>query len=115
MDAKDFDEKTVGLAADTGSGTGPPSVKEEASVPLAVAYAPQSALARWCSKLDSIPGLEVRGIERVREDQRHPVVTVGSYVQMFIVWFAINCTANNMTLGILGPYLFRLGFKDAIL
>lgn len=113
MEAKDIDEKTVGLAADTGSGTGAPSVKEETSMPTSEQM-PQSAFARWCSKLDSIPGLEVRGIERVSEDQRHPVVTIGSYVQMFIIWFAINCTANNMTLGILGPILFGLGFTDSI-
>ncbi|CAK7208877.1 Vitamin B6 transporter [Sporothrix curviconia] len=104
-----IDEKT-GVAA--GSATLPPSLSEERAA--SVDILPESTWARWCRKLGSIPGLEVRGIERVRPEQRHPRVTTGSYVQMFIIWFAINCTANNMTLGILGPVLFGLGFTDAI-
>lgn len=60
-------------------------------------------------------GLETRGIERVPEDLRHPKVTAASYVQMFLVWFSIDCTANNLTVGILGPVTFGLGFKDAIM
>jgi hypothetical protein len=73
-----------------------------------------STLQRWMTRLDNIPGLEARGIERVSEELRHPKVTVGSYLQMFLIWFAINCTANNMTVGILGPVAYGLGFHDAI-
>lgn len=91
----------------------PPSLSEEHAA--SVHMLPESTWTRWCRKLDSIPGLEMRGIERVMPEQRHLRVTTGSYVQMFIIWLSINCTANNMTLGILGPVLFSLGFKDAIL
>ncbi|KAH8892671.1 hypothetical protein GQ53DRAFT_862264 [Thozetella sp. PMI_491] len=76
--------------------------------------APEGLLQRWFTRLDNIPGLEARGIERVTEDLRHPKPTTGSYLQMFIIWFAVNCTANNMTVGILGPAAYGLGFKDAI-
>ena len=61
----------------------------------------QTTLQRWVNKLDRLPGLETRGIERVPEELRHPKVTSGSYVQMFLIWFAINCTANNMVNAIL--------------
>ncbi|KAI1372071.1 FAD/NAD(P)-binding domain-containing protein [Hypoxylon crocopeplum] len=97
------EDKTPG-ASDTRSGA---SISEEPA-------AEQTTLQRWLNKLDSIPGLETRGIERVPEELRHPKATVGSYLQMFLIWFAINCTANNMTVGILGPAAFGLGFKDAI-
>lgn len=101
----------------SGDLTPQPALSDE--IPASVEYLPEehlpdSTFAKWCRRLDSIPGLEVRGIERVEEDQRQPLATTASYFQMFIVWFSINCTANNMTLGILGPVLFGLGFKDAI-
>lgn len=86
------------------------SVESLQEVPIAE-YTP---LQRWLNRLDVVSGLEARGIERVPEELRHPKVTTGSYVQMFLVWFAINCAANNMTIGILGPIAFGLGFKDAI-
>lgn len=84
-----------------------PSISETPS-------AEQTQLQRWLNRLDGVGGMETRGIERVPEELRHPKVTAGSYVQMFLIWFAINCTANNMTVGILGPVAFGLGFKDAI-
>lgn len=70
---------------------------------------------KWMNKLENIPGLEARGIERVPEELRYPQATPASYIQMFLMWFAINCSANNMTLGILGPVAFSLGFNDAIM
>ncbi|KAI1080819.1 permease for cytosine/purines, uracil, thiamine, allantoin-domain-containing protein [Whalleya microplaca] len=71
-------------------------------------------LQQWFNRLDEKTGLEARGIERVPESLRHPRVTSGSYVQMFLIWFSINCTANNMTVGILGPVAYGLGLTDAI-
>lgn len=75
----------------------------------------QDSLHRWLAKLHVTAGLETRGIERVPEEYRHPKVTVASYMQMFLVWFAINCSANNITLGILGPVTYGLGFNDAVM
>lgn len=72
-------------------------------------------LQRWANRLDATAGVEARGIERVPEELRDRKVTAGDYVHMFTIWFAMNCTANQMTLGILGPYAYGLGFTDAIL
>lgn len=72
-------------------------------------------LARWLNWLDEKTGLEQRGIERVPDELRHPKITTGGYVQMFIIWFSINCTVNNMTIGILGPVVYGLGLTDAML
>ncbi|KAH8676223.1 permease for cytosine/purines, uracil, thiamine, allantoin-domain-containing protein [Xylariales sp. PMI_506] len=94
-----------------------PEISSQASVadsPVTELSKQQNKLQQWFSKLDDKGGLESRGIERVPEELRHPKVTTGSYVQMFLIWFSINCTANNMTLGILGPVVYGLGFTDAI-
>ena len=40
---------------------------------------------------------------------------MGDLFQIGIVWFSANCTANNMTVGVLGPIKFGLGLKDAML
>ncbi|KAK8240589.1 putative nucleoside transporter [Phyllosticta capitalensis] len=57
---------------------------------------------------------ETRGIQRVEEHERHDLRNLG-YSQVAILWFAINLAANNITLGMLGPAVYSLGFKDASL
>ncbi|KAI1335043.1 permease for cytosine/purines, uracil, thiamine, allantoin-domain-containing protein [Xylariaceae sp. FL0016] len=103
--SSELDEKNIGASSSQ------PSVAELATETLPA----QNKLQRWFNLLDEKTGLEARGIERVPESLRHPRVTAGSYVQMFLIWFSINCTANNMTVGILGPVSFALGLTDAIL
>ena len=71
-----LDEKKAG-----GSQDGPDS--SVAELPISE----QNPLQRWMNKLDRLPGLETRGIERVPEELRHPKVTSGTYVQMFLIWF----------------------------
>lgn len=72
-------------------------------------------LQRWANKLDATVGIEARGIERVPESLREPSKpTAGLYANMFLIWLAMNCTANQMTVGILGPVAFGLNLKDSI-
>lgn len=56
--------------------------------------------------------LEARGIQRVEPDERHDLETLG-YTQIAVLWFSINLAANNITLGMLGPAVFGLGFLDS--
>ncbi|KAF1954941.1 hypothetical protein CC80DRAFT_549660 [Byssothecium circinans] len=58
--------------------------------------------------------LEARGIQRVEPDERHDLRSLG-YGQIAIFWFSINLAANNVTLGMLGPAVFELGFIDSCL
>ena len=58
--------------------------------------------------------LEARGIQRVEPHETH-AVTWKSYVQTFLLWFSINLAANNITLGMLGPAVYALSFKDSSL
>lgn len=58
--------------------------------------------------------LEARGIERVMPEDRHSTSQLG-FGQIGILWFSINLAANNITLGMLGPSVFQLGFTDAAL
>ena len=58
--------------------------------------------------------LEARGIQRVEPDERHDLRSLG-YTQIAVLWFSINLAANNITLGMLGPAVFGLGFLDSSL
>lgn len=58
--------------------------------------------------------LEARGIQRVEPDERQDLRLLG-YSQVAIMWFSVNLAANNITLGMLGPAVFALGFLDSCL
>lgn len=58
--------------------------------------------------------LESRGIQRVEPDERQDLRLLG-YSQVAIMWFSVNLAANNITLGMLGPAVFALGFVDSCL
>ena len=62
----------------------------------------------------TIRSLEQRGIERVLSDERQTPSTMG-YVQMSLLWFSMNLTANNLVLGLLGPIVYQLSFLDSAL
>lgn len=59
--------------------------------------------------------LEARGIARVREDERMKKLSWISYLQACLLWASINLAANNITLGMLGPAVYGLSFRDASL
>ncbi|EAW11486.1 purine-cytosine permease family protein [Aspergillus clavatus NRRL 1] len=59
--------------------------------------------------------LEARGIERVHEGERKKKLTWVSYLQAFLLWVSINLAANNITLGMLGPVVYQLSFRDSAL
>ncbi|EFW98857.1 nucleoside transporter family [Grosmannia clavigera kw1407] len=58
--------------------------------------------------------VELRGIQRVtpEEQQLHGRP---NYMQMVLLWFSANLTANNIALGFLGPIAYGLSFTDAAL
>lgn len=76
--------------------------------------APVGRLTRLNNKIESLAGLEARGITRVLPDERHATSLAG-YVQMGLLWFSANVTANNLAVGFLGPLVFDLGFVDSSL
>ena len=59
--------------------------------------------------------LEARGLERVHESERMKKLSWISYLQAALLWVSINLAANNITLGMLGPASYGLGFLDASL
>jgi len=73
-----------------------------------------SAFGRFNERLTSLKLFESRGIERVPVDERHNV-KASDYLQMSLLWFSTNITANNMALGMLGPLSYDLGFVDSAL
>lgn len=71
-------------------------------------------LERLNDKILSIQYLEKRGIERVPISERHDI-TAAKYMQMVLLWFSTNITANNIAVGMLGPLSYDLGFTDSAL
>ncbi|KAF8454798.1 permease for cytosine/purines, uracil, thiamine, allantoin-domain-containing protein [Terfezia claveryi] len=75
----------------------------------------KTLLQRWESTLIKY-NVEGRGIQRVLPHERHaagsPQTSLG---QISLLWFSINLAANNLTLGMLGPSIFRLSFLDSTL
>ena len=71
-----------------------------------------SALIRWNAKIESLAGLEARGVVRVPPNERYDASTLG-LVQMALLWFSANLTANNLTLAMLGPLVYELSFVDS--
>lgn len=58
--------------------------------------------------------LEVRGIQRVEEHEKVQISWL-AYLQVFGLWLSVNLVPNNITLGMLGPAIFELSFRDASL
>ncbi|KIW96771.1 uncharacterized protein Z519_02162 [Cladophialophora bantiana CBS 173.52] len=75
---------------------------------------PNNRFQRWALRLETLARMEARGIERVPETLKAEKVTMGDYVQMCLVWFSANLTANNAMIGMLGPIVFGLGLTDAM-
>ncbi|KNG47670.1 purine-cytosine permease fcy21 [Stemphylium lycopersici] len=76
---------------------------------------PVNALQRFVNKLDAVCGVEARGIERIPEELRERPVSYRDYIHMFTIWFSMNCTANQLTLGVLGPVSYSLGLTDSLI
>lgn len=70
---------------------------------------------RYINKLEAMAGMESRGIERVTEEERATRTELIDYIQMSLIWFSSNITANNLTVGLLGPLVFGVGLKDSML
>ena len=56
--------------------------------------------------------LEIRGIQRVEEHEKVKISWL-AYLQVFVLWVSVNLAANNITLGMLGPAVYGLSFRDA--
>lgn len=71
-------------------------------------------VTRWNRAIESIQGFEARGISRVLPHERESP-SLAQHIQMMLLWYSANLTANNLAVGFLGPLLFDLGFLDSAL
>ncbi|KAJ5186292.1 hypothetical protein N7449_011056 [Penicillium cf. viridicatum] len=85
------------------------------SEPSSTLHPPKNAFERFNARLGQLNFFETRGIERVPLDERKPKVTSADYMEMALMWFSVNITANNMAVGMLGPSSYGLGFVDSAL
>lgn len=102
-------EKGTGVLEISSRSTS--SAENISSEPLAPIPIPPN-LSRWNQRIENLSGLEARGITRVLPHERHGASVMG-YIQMSLLWFSANISANNLAVGLLGPLLFGLGFLDS--
>ncbi|RFU32284.1 hypothetical protein B7463_g4062, partial [Scytalidium lignicola] len=93
----------------------PPGTESGATEEVLGTFAPPTKLRGVANWLQTRASIEARGIERVPESLRQRKASFKDLAQIAIVWFSANCTANNMTVGVLGPISFKLGMKDAMI
>lgn len=111
----------AGSVVDEEKGNGPignvkpqaadESISSESPIPQS---APLGFFGRLNKKILSIRGLESHGFERIPESERHEV-SAYRYLQITLLWFSSNITANNIAVGMLGPLSYDLGFTDSAL
>ena len=70
-------------------------------------------LARWNAKVESLAGLEARGIKRVLPGEKQKCGRRG-YLHMFELWFGINFVVMSIITGLLGPLVYQLGWVDSV-
>lgn len=104
-------EKGLAIEPETTS-TSPSSIGLPSTPELHISLPP--AIVKFNEKIESLAGLEARGITRVLPNERHGESLLGD-CQMAFLWFSANLTANNLAVGFLGPLLFELGFVDSAL
>jgi len=90
----------------------PPSNISQQHLPINVPI--PNSFIKWNNRIESLAGLEARGITRVLPSERHERSLMTDF-QMAFLWFSANITANNLAVGFLGPLLFELGFVDSAL
>jgi purine-cytosine permease-like protein len=71
-------------------------------------------LHRINKRIEGLSGFEARGITRVLPEDRQPASALAD-LQVFLLWFGANISANNITTGLFGPLIFGLGFRDSII
>jgi hypothetical protein len=101
-----------GVDQDIGTKRANESLSSESPIPPAATS--ESFLERLNEKILSVRYLENRGFERVPISERHEI-TGTKYMQITLLWFSTNITANNIAVGMLGPLSYNLGFTDSAL
>ncbi len=108
-----MDEEKLSMQADQRAVD--PSFAELGTTEAFGNSGPKTSWQKFANWMETRASVEARGIERVPESSRQRKVSTKHFFQIGIVWFSANCTANNMTVGVLGPIEFDLGLKDAML
>ncbi len=104
----------INVTTSTGSDTDPDATNTSSSdssnhqydVP-ATPILLKDKQARWNAKVESLAGLEARGMTCV-------LPGLYGHLQMFALWFSINSVAKNIITGLLAPLVFRLGWVDCV-
>ncbi|KAK4685105.1 hypothetical protein P7C73_g5056, partial [Tremellales sp. Uapishka_1] len=81
----------------------PEAIREADLVPA------RGVFFRWLQKASAM-GVEVRGIERVPEDERDGKHTIG----LLLLWFSVNSVVSTFPIGLLAQAYYYLDFQSAM-
>ena len=70
-----------------------------------------AGLKRFNTRIESLSGLEARGISRVPPSERQAPSSWNDFA-VGLLWFSANISVNNLAPALLGPLVFGLGFLD---
>lgn len=66
------------------------------------------------ARIEGLSGFEARGITRVPPEERNEP-SLWDDISVALLWFSANISVNNLTVGMFGPILLGLGFRDSAL
>jgi len=82
---------------------------KELAVDMAEVEEPATGVRGWFRKIFTV--VELRGIERVMPEDRHPKGVINN----LLMWWSVNCVLTTVPIGTLGPAVFGMGLRDTIL
>jgi purine-cytosine permease-like protein len=91
-----------------------PSIANPTTQPYASSESTSLSILERIEKWEGRFGVEARGLQRVPIDGRIQTTTL-STLQVALTWCSINLGASNMLVGLLGPHVFALSFRDSAL
>lgn len=101
----------VELASYSNGEEDPDNVTKDIKVPDNAFGRFLSKAAHYNRKLEALFGIEARGIQRVKPEERNDPNIHGN----MMVWLAANCCLPTFSIGVLGPLAFGLHLGDALL
>lgn len=100
------------VESDTTTNTPPSRSSSQHDIPPPPVL--KGHLAKWNAKVESLIGLETRGIKRVLPEERTGCGR-REYLHMFELWFGLNMVpALSLITGLLGPLVYQLGWVDCV-
>lgn len=110
-DGKDDIHDHVDVQSYTAVDEDPDNAQREIRLPDNAFGRFLATFGHYNRKLEAVFGIEARGIQRVKADERTDSKIYGN----LMVWLAANCCLPTLSIGVLGPLAFGMHLGDCLL